>query len=266
MYRGDADGVVFRNVVRIGGQRDGIEIIGKHCPRIQLGKFQNRVLEFVDIHLLVEVFFRVFQKERLVSRLFDHLFRKLGERTRFLIDDERNDKIFKIVDLRFRARGHFDFIHVANRVEHTQIVILRIRLQGVYALAADSALGRVDDADERLVVERVVEKFEICKAVLDLLSFEKLETSVHPVRNAVFVELLLERAGNGVHSDKHGKIFRFQLRVLRHHLFDVHRRISRFVVFVERGKKFHASALFVFRPEFFIVAFGIVRNHRIGKL
>ena len=75
-----------------------------------------------------------------------------------------------------------------------------IILQRFHRLCADTALGEIDNAHRRFAVERVVDKAQIRKQILDFLAFEELETAEHLKRNPVRGELLFERTGERVEA------------------------------------------------------------------
>ena len=97
-------------------------------------------------------------------------------------------------------------VAVEHRVVQRRIFPLGIFKERLHRLFPDPAAGNVDDARHRFGVKRIARHPQIGENVLDLLALEELETAEDLVRDPVFGELLLVRAGQGVDAHENGKI------------------------------------------------------------
>ena len=84
----------------------------------------------------------------------------------------------------------------------------RVRLQAAAARGAEPALGRVDDAQQPLLVVGVDDDREVGERVADLGALVELGPADDLVGDGVAAELLLEHAALGVGAVEHGDLAR----------------------------------------------------------
>ena len=131
-----------------------------------------------------------------------------------------------------------------------------IVLYGFDGFRADAAAGKIDDADQRLVIERVCHKPQIRQHIFDFLAVVEFKAAEYFERNRVRRKFLFERAGERVYAHEHGEI---GIGVpLADELADGASDEHAFVAFLFRLVYLYLFALFLIRPQSFLFAPAVV--------
>ena len=265
MDGGEGDVAALVHLVGIRAEGDLVQKVCQGGALVHAAEFIDGVDEFVDVRLFVDAFVRVVgihaEDARAVDDLADELVRaRLGA-----ADDELFEERPERLHLLAAARGQGEGVYVEHGVVHGELVFGGVMFQHLDGLAADAALGHVDDAGDRLAVEGVVDHAQVGQKVFDLFAFIEAEAPEHLVRDAVLGKFLLVRAGEGVEPHEHGEVRKgVALRVhqVRNGAGDVERLVRlRFRLII-----LCLGARVVLRPQLLVFAAAVVADDGVGEL
>ena len=264
MYGGERDIIPVVHIVRIRGEGNLIEIIGQACVLVQTAIIVHGIDKFLDIRALVDALVRIVRVRLSHSRIHDDFFHKLVHGHALAVDNPLFYVVSKIKELLFRAARKAHFVQINERVIDGKLVFKRVILQGFHRFCADSALGEIDNSNERLAVEGIVDKPQVRKQVLDFFPFEEFKAAEHFIGEHVRGELLFKRARERVEPHKYRKI---GIAIApAHEPCNRVRDIARLAAFFLRLVHLRVVAVGIFRPKRFVFSPSVVFNHGVGKL
>ena len=120
------------------------------------------------------------------------------------------DNVSECPQSRFGARRENIFVqHPADRRPDAQLMFQRVLLDLIDGALADSAGGRVNDAQQADRVVRAAEDFEVRQRVLDLRALIEAESAHHHIFSAVAPQRLFDLTRLEVRAIQHGRaVFR----------------------------------------------------------
>ena len=128
----------------------------------------------------------------------------------------------------------------------------------------DAALWNVDDPLRADVIPSVVNGSKITEDIPHLHAVIEIMSADDVVGNAFHDKLILQKTRLGIGPVQDGKVLVGKSVVLSKPSSDILRNKGRFVCTARKLAKMNPAALAVIGPELFLLAGGVVRNHRIG--
>ena len=264
MHGGKGDVIAIVHLVGVRRERHLIEIIGQRRLRIEPTVIFHRRHKFVDVRALVDTLVAIVCVRLAHFRIFNDPLYQLVHGHILADDNPVFDQITEACQLFTRRPREPDFVNIQQSVIHRQLVLKRVILQRIHRFRTDTALWKVDDTQSRFAVERIVDKAQIRQQIFDFLALEELKAAEYFVGDTVPRELLFERPRERVQAHQNGKI---GIAIpLAEQTCDALCDIPRLAALFFRLVHFRFRALFVLRPQRFILAVAVVFDDGVGKV